>query len=93
MSSNALTPDDALIDGAPSYGQVTSDIASPLEQKASRGWWYLITLTGTALLLGVALTAYTIATGIGIPRSTVAGWLKRAPQTITTAPGMDTSEV
>jgi len=66
MSSNALTPDDALIDGAPSYGQVTSEIASPLEQKASRGWWLLITLTGTALLLGVALTAYTIATGIGV---------------------------
>ena len=34
-----------------------------------------------------------IATAIRVPRSTVAGWLKRAPQTITTAPGMDTSEV
>jgi putative transposase len=31
----------------------------------------------------------TIATGIGIPRSTVAGWLKRAPLVVTTAPGLD----
>jgi len=31
----------------------------------------------------------TIATGIGVPRSTVAGWLKRAPRAITTDPGLD----
>ena len=31
----------------------------------------------------------TIATGIGVPRSTVAGWLKRAPRAITTEPGLD----
>ncbi len=33
----------------------------------------------------------TIATHIGDPRSTVAGWLKRAPQEVTTAPGGDAS--
>ena len=66
MSSEALTPDDALIDGAPSHGQVTSEIAAPLEQRASGGWYALIAVTGTALLIGVALTAYTIATGIGL---------------------------
>ena len=30
-----------------------------------------------------------IATGMGVPRSTVAGWLKRAPRIITTEPGLD----
>ena len=35
----------------------------------------------------------TTATGIGVPRSTSAGWLRRAPQTITKAHGMDASEV
>ncbi len=30
-----------------------------------------------------------IATRMGVPRSTVAGWLKRAPRTITTEPGVD----
>ena len=30
-----------------------------------------------------------IATSLGVPRSTVAGWLKRAPRTITTEPGVD----
>jgi len=33
----------------------------------------------------------TIATNLGIPRSTVAGWLKRAPQLIISAPGLDAS--
>ncbi|MEA3502923.1 MAG: hypothetical protein U9R47_09140 [Actinomycetota bacterium] len=33
----------------------------------------------------------TIATGIGVPRSTVAGWLKRSPLMITTAPGLEAS--
>jgi len=31
----------------------------------------------------------TIATGIGVPRSTVAGWLRRSPLDVTTAPGLD----
>lgn len=33
----------------------------------------------------------TLATGIGVPRSTVAGWLKRSPLMITTAPGLEAS--
>ncbi len=33
----------------------------------------------------------TIATGIEVPRSTAAGWLKRAPQVVTSAPGLDAS--
>jgi len=30
-----------------------------------------------------------IATGMGVPRSTVAGWLKPAPRAITSEPGLD----
>ena len=33
----------------------------------------------------------TIATGLGIPRSTVAGWLKRRSRDVTTTPGLDAS--
>jgi hypothetical protein len=32
-----------------------------------------------------------IATNVGVPRSTVHGWLRRAPRPVTTAPGEDAS--
>ena len=30
-----------------------------------------------------------IATGLGVPRTTAAGWLRRAPRDVTAAPGAD----
>jgi Ni/Fe-hydrogenase subunit HybB-like protein len=48
-----------------SYGQVTDDIARPLEGKATRLWYIGIALSGTALLLGAIAMLYTVSTGIG----------------------------
>jgi len=47
------------------YGEVTDDIARPLEGTPTRAWYVGIALSGTALLLGVLAVGYTIATGIG----------------------------
>jgi len=47
------------------YGQVTNDIARPLEGKPTSLWYWGIAISGTALLLGILAISYTIATGIG----------------------------
>jgi len=47
------------------YGQVTDDIARPLEGKPTKLWYWGIAISGTALLCGMLAIGYTIATGIG----------------------------
>ena len=65
---SAIPADDVeiLVLGEPSYGQVTAEIAAPMESRPGLGWLVLFLTAVTALLLGGALIGYTIATGIGV---------------------------
>ena len=56
----------ALVLGKPSFGEITAAIAAPMEGRAGAGWWASFLVALAALLLGGALVAYTIATGIGV---------------------------
>ena len=47
------------------YGEVTDDIARPMEGTPTKLWYWGIAISATALLLGVLAIGYTIATGIG----------------------------
>ena len=53
------------IPDAPSYGDVTRDIATPLEKGPGKAWWTSFLLAASALTLGIVLVGYTIAVGIG----------------------------
>ena len=55
-----------LIEGHPSYGQITTDIVAPLEQRPTAMWWKALGVASTLLLIGIALIVYTIVTGIGV---------------------------
>jgi molybdopterin-containing oxidoreductase family membrane subunit len=54
-----------LILGNKSYRQITDDIIAPIEGKAARGWYTLLTLCGLSFLWGIGCLAYTIGVGIG----------------------------
>jgi len=54
-----------LILGDKSYRQITDDIIAPIEGKAARGWYTLITLCALSFLWGIGCLAYTIGVGIG----------------------------
>ena len=56
----------AWIPDAPSYGDVTRDIAKPLERGPGKAWWASFLLAASALTMGVVLVGYTIAEGIGV---------------------------
>ncbi len=56
---------EELILGNAAYGQVTADIAAPLERRAS-AWWYIgFAMSMTALTIGVICVYITVTTGIG----------------------------
>ena len=54
-----------LILGNKSYRQITDDIIAPIEGKAARGWYLLLTLCGLSFLWGLGCLAYIIGVGIG----------------------------
>ena len=54
-----------LILGNKSYRQITDDIIAPIEGKAARGWYTLITVCVLCFLWGIGSLAYTIGIGIG----------------------------
>ena len=57
----------AWIPDAPSYGDVTHDIAAPLlERGPGKSWWAAFLVALSALALGAVLVGYTITTGIGV---------------------------
>ncbi len=56
---------EPLILGHKTYGDVTEDVCSPLDQKASTAWWAAFVISLCVLLLGVVSVAYQIATGVG----------------------------
>jgi molybdopterin-containing oxidoreductase family membrane subunit len=65
MSAAAWPAQESLIAGAPTYGQITRQIAAPLEGRPSRAWWIAFLTAAGALALGLALMGYTVWVGIG----------------------------
>ncbi len=56
---------EELVLGDPSYGQVTEDIARPLERRAGLLWYFGFSLAVTALSIGVWSAYITVTQGIG----------------------------
>ena len=54
-----------LIEGAKSLGDVTADVARPLEAGPTRLWWWAFLISFSVLTLGALAVAYQIKTGIG----------------------------
>jgi len=57
---------EPLILGDKTYHDITSDVVSPIENKAPKGWYILITIAGLISLWGLGCIVYLIATGIGV---------------------------
>ncbi|MEO8587134.1 MAG: NrfD/PsrC family molybdoenzyme membrane anchor subunit [Acidobacteriota bacterium] len=66
MSVAAAYDVETLVLGEPGYGTVTAELAAPMETRPGGGWLALFLVSLAALLVGVALITYTIATGIGV---------------------------
>lgn len=54
-----------LILGEKSYGDITNDIVTPIENKAPKGWYILIGISGLIALWGIGNILYLIGVGIG----------------------------
>ena len=54
-----------LILGEKSYGDITNDIVTPIENKAPKGWYILISIAGLVSLWGIGNILYLIGVGIG----------------------------
>ncbi len=54
-----------LILGEKSYGDITNDIVTPIENKAPKGWYILIGISGLVALWGIGNILYLIGVGIG----------------------------
>jgi molybdopterin-containing oxidoreductase family membrane subunit len=54
-----------LILGEKSYGDITRDIVSPIENKAPKGWYILLTISALVALWGIGSILYLIGVGIG----------------------------
>ena len=55
-----------LILGHKTYHDITVDVVSPIENKAPRMWYVLLSIAGLISLWGVGCILYLIATGIGV---------------------------
>ncbi len=55
-----------LILGDKTYHDITADVVGPIEGKASKTWYLLVTIAGLIALWGVGCVVYLIATGIGV---------------------------
>jgi len=56
---------EPLILGDKSYGDITRDVAAPIEGKANKMWWFAFSLALIAFLWGIGAMTYTVGTGIG----------------------------
>ena len=54
-----------LILGEKSYGDITNDIVTPIENKAPKGWYILLGISGLVALWGIGNIIYLISVGIG----------------------------
>ena len=57
---------EPLILGNKSYHQITEDIVKPIEGKATKYWYMLLTVSIICFMWGIGCLAYTIGTGIGV---------------------------
>ncbi len=57
---------EPLILGNKTYHDITSDVVSPIENKASTAWYVLISIAGLIAIWGLGCVVYLIATGIGV---------------------------
>lgn len=55
-----------LILGDKSYHDITNDVVGPIEGKAPKQWYLLISIAGIIALWGLGCVVYLIATGIGV---------------------------
>jgi molybdopterin-containing oxidoreductase family membrane subunit len=68
---------EPLIAGDPSYGEVTDQIAAPLERGAGKLWWIAFLVALSLLALGAGMVTYLIMTGVGtwgLNRTVGWGW-------------------
>ncbi len=56
---------EPLILGHKTYHDITNDIVGPIESKASRGWYVLLTIASIIAVYGVGCILYLIGNGIG----------------------------
>jgi len=63
--SDALLLRPPLVGGNPALGEISRDASRPLGTRPSRGWSAAFALAVAALLLGVGMVTYEVATGIG----------------------------
>lgn len=54
-----------LILGHRTYGDITADVVAPIENKAPRTWYILLTIASVIALYGVGCILYLIDKGIG----------------------------
>jgi Ni/Fe-hydrogenase subunit HybB-like protein len=65
-STAARSRQAAPIDVTTPLRQITDDVLAPLVTRPGAGWWWCMAVAATALVIGVAMVAYEIATGIGV---------------------------
>ncbi len=65
MSRNYSTLRKPLIEGNKNLGDVTAEVARPLEAGATKLWWFSFLTSFTVLAIGALAVAYQIKTGIG----------------------------
>ncbi|HEX3697670.1 MAG TPA: NrfD/PsrC family molybdoenzyme membrane anchor subunit [Polyangia bacterium] len=59
-------PPPRWVDGHPSCGQITADIAAPLEGRPGKGWWICFGVALLALANLLVMVTYLFAKGIGV---------------------------
>jgi molybdopterin-containing oxidoreductase family membrane subunit len=57
---------EPLILGDKSYHDITVDVVGPIESKAPKAWYILITIAGLIAIWGLGCVVYLISTGIGV---------------------------
>jgi len=57
---------EPLILGEKSYADITHDVVSPIENKAPKGWYILLTISAIIAVWGIGNILYLIGTGIGV---------------------------
>ena len=62
---------EPLILGHKTYSDITNDIVSPIENKAPRGWYVLITISALIAAYGVGCILYLLGKGIEAKREDV----------------------
>ncbi|HYW87643.1 MAG TPA: NrfD/PsrC family molybdoenzyme membrane anchor subunit, partial [Chloroflexota bacterium] len=65
MTAHQSSLRNTLVTGDKTLADVTTDIAKPIERRATKLWWIAFAVSASVLLLGVLAVGYQIATGIG----------------------------